>query len=83
MKPKQYLDELDELVFNSCSTNKEYYLGMKAGAQRMWELMRAKQIQYRDEHRDEIRAYNTQYQRERRARIKAMKEDIDKISTMN
>lgn len=83
MKPKEYLKELDELVLGSCSTNKEYYLGMKTGAQRMWELMRAKQNKYRDEHRDEIRAYNTQYQRKRRARLKAMKEDIDKISTMN
>lgn len=83
MKPKKYLEELDKLVLDSCSTNKEYRLGMKAGAQHMWELMRAKQKQYRDEHRDELREYNTKYQRERRARLKAMEEDIDKISKMD
>lgn len=83
MKPREYLKELDELALNSCSTNKEYYLGMRAGAQRMYDLIRGAQHRYLDANREKIRAYNTQYQRERRARIKGMKEDIDKISMMN
>lgn len=83
MKPKECLKELDELVLNSCSTNKEYHLGMKIGAQRMYNLIRGAQHRYLDANREKIRAYNTQYQRERRARLKAMKNDIDKISMMD
>ena len=83
MKPREYLKELDELALKSCSTNKEYYLGMKAGAQRMYDLIRGAQHRYLDANREKIRAYNTQYQRARRAKIKGMKEDIDKISMMN
>lgn len=82
MKPKEYLKELDKLVLNSSSTNKEYYLGMKVGAQRMYEMLRGAQYRYIDANRDKVRAYNTQYQRERRAKIKAMKEDVDKIANM-
>ena len=82
MKPKEYLKELDKLVLNSCSTNKEYYLGMKVGAQRMYEILRGAQYRYIDANREKVRAYNTQYQRERRAKIKAMKEDVDKIANM-
>lgn len=82
MKPKEYLKELDKLVLNSCSTDKEYYLGMKVGAQRMYEMLRGAQYRYIDANRDKVRAYNTQYQRERRAKIKAMKEDVDKIANM-
>lgn len=83
MKPREYLKELDELALKSCSTNKEYYLGMKAGAQQMYDLIRGAQHRYLDANREKIRAYNTQYQRARRAKIKEMKEDIDKISMMN
>lgn len=82
MKPKEYLKELDKLVLNSSSTNKEYYLGMKVGAQRMYEMLRGAQYRYIDANRDKVRAYNTQYQRERRAKLKAMKEDVDKIANM-
>lgn len=82
MKPKEYLKYLDELVLNSYSTNKEYYLGMKAGAQQMYDLIRGAQYRYIDANREKVRAYNTQYQRERRAKIKAMKEDVDKIANM-
>lgn len=83
MKPKEYLKEIDELVLDSCSTNREYYLGMKAGAQKMYNLIRGAQYRYIDANRDKIRAYNTQYQRERRAKLKTMKEDIDKIVMMD
>lgn len=82
MKPKEYLKELDKLVLNSCSTDKEYYLGMKVGAQRMYEMLRGAQYRYIDANREKVRAYNTQYQRERRAKIKAMREDVDKIANM-
>lgn len=84
MKPKEYLEQLENDKPRAIDNlDFAYKQGLYDGAQRMWELMRAKQKKYRNEHRDEIRAYNTQYQRERRARLKAMKEDIDKISTMN
>lgn len=82
MKPKEYLKELDKLVLNSSSTNKEYYLGMRVGAQRMYEMLRGAQYRYIDANREKVRAYNTQYQRERRAKIKAMREDIDKIANI-
>ena len=83
MKPKEYLRYLDELVLTSCSTNVEYYVGMRVGAQHMYDLIRGAQHRYLDANREKIRAYNTQYQRERRAKLKAMKEDIDKISMMD
>lgn len=84
MKPKEYLKELDELALKSCSiTNKEYYLGMKIGAQHMWELMRAKDNEWRDRNRGKLREYNRKYARARRAKQKEMKEDIDKISMMD
>ena len=82
MKPKEYLKELDELVLNSCSTNKDYYLGMKVGAQHMYDLIRGAQHRYLDANREKIRAYNTQYQRQRRAKLKEMEADIDKIANM-
>lgn len=82
MKPKEYLKELDKLALNSCSTNQDYFLGMKVGAQRMYEMLRGAQYRYIDANRDKVRAYNTQYQRERRAKIKAMREDIDKIANI-
>lgn len=82
MKPKEYLKELDKLVLNSSSTNQDYFLGMKVGAQRMYEMLRGAQYRYIDANREKVRAYNTQYQRERRAKLKAMKEDVDKIANM-
>lgn len=83
MTPKKYLKELDRLVLNSNSINKDYFIGMKVGAQEMYNMIRGSQHRYVEANREKVRAYNTQYQRERRARLKAMKEDIDKISTMD
>lgn len=82
MKPTEYLKELDELALNSCDTNKEYYLGMKIGAQRMWELMNEKERAWRDRNREKLRQYNREYARARRAKKKIMEEDIDKIADM-
>lgn len=82
MKPTEYLKELDELALNSCGTNKEYRLGMKVGAQRMWELMNEKERAWRDRNREKLRQYNRAYARARRAKEKIMKEDIDKIADM-
>lgn len=82
MKPTEYLKELDELALNSCDTNKEYHLGMKVGAQRMWELMNGKERAWRDRNREKLRQYNREYARARRAKKKIMKEDIDKIANM-
>lgn len=83
MKPKEYLDKLEEEMLKAPADTKDIHAAVYAGAKRMWELMRAKQNQYRNDHRDELREYNTKYQRERRARLKAMKEDIDKVSKMD
>ncbi len=84
MKPKEYLEQLekdkpraiDDLDF-------AYRQGLYDGAQQMYKLIRSAQYRYLDANRDRVRAYNTQYQRKRRARLKAMKEDIDKISMMD
>lgn len=84
MRPREYLKQLENDVPRAIDDlDFAYKQGLCDGAKKMWELMRAKQKQYRDEHRDELREYNTKYQRERRARLKAMKEDIDKVSKMN
>lgn len=84
MKPKEYLEQLEKEVSRAIDDNDfAYKQGLRDGAKEMWQLCRKKQNEYRNGHRAEIRAYNTKYQRERRARLKAMKEDIDKISTMN
>lgn len=84
MKPKEYLEQLEKDVSRAIDDNDfAYKQGLRDGAKKMWELMRAKQKKYRDEHRDELREYNTKYQRERRAKLKAMEEDIDKISKMD
>jgi len=84
MKPKEYLEQLEKDVPRAIDDNDfAYRQGLRDGAKEMWRLCRKKQNEYRNGHRAEIRAYNTKYQRERRARIKAMKEDIDKISAMN
>ena len=84
MKPKEYLAQLEKDVPRAVDDlDFAYRQGLRDGAKEMWERLRAKQNKYRNEHRDELREYNTKYQRERRARLKAMKEDIDKISTMN
>lgn len=82
MKPTEYLKELDELALNSCDANKGYHLGMKVGAQRMWELMNGKERAWRDRNREKLRQYNREYARARRAKEKMMKEDIDKIANM-
>lgn len=82
MKPTEYLKELDELALNSCDANKEYHLGMKVGAQRMWELMNGKERAWRARNREKLRQYNREYARARRAKEKMMKEDIDKIANM-
>lgn len=84
MKPKEYLEQLekdkpraiDDLDF-------AYRQGLYDGAQQMYKMIRGAQYRYLDANRDKVRAYNTQYQRKRRARLKAMKEDIDKISMMD
>ena len=83
MKPKEYLEHLEKDVPRAIDDNDFAYKQGRDGAKKMWELMRAKQKKYRDEHRDELREYNTKYQRERRAKLKAMEEDIDKISKMD
>lgn len=84
MKPKEYLDELKKRVIATSGSDEwERAQAEWEGANKMWHLFRDKDNAWRNANREKVRAYNTQYQRERRARLKAMKEDIDKISTMN
>lgn len=84
MTPKKYLGKLERDIPRAIDDlDFAYRQGLHDGAQEMYDLIRSAQYRYTDANRDKIRAYNTQYQRERRAKIKAMKEDIDKISTMN
>lgn len=84
MKPKEYLKELEKDVPRAIDDlDFAYRQGLCEGAKQMHKLIRGAQHRYIDANREKIRAYNTQYQRERRAKLKAMKEDIDKISMMN
>ena len=82
MKPKEYLNKLEEEMLKAPASTKEMHTAVYAGAKEMWRLCRKRQNEYRNEHRKEIREYNTQYQRARRAKIKAMREDIDKIANI-
>lgn len=82
MKPKEFLDKLEEEMLKASADTKDIHTAAYAGAKEMWRLCRKKQNEYRKEHRAEIRAYNTQYQRERRAKAKERKEDIDRIADM-
>lgn len=84
MKPKEYLEWLNAEISNATDDyDFAYKQGLYKGAEMMWHLFRDKSNAWHDANREKIRAYNTQYQRERRARLKAMKEDIDKISMMS
>lgn len=83
MKPKEYLNKLEEEMLKAPASTKEIHAAVYAGAKEMWRLCRKRQNEYRNEHRKEIREYNTQYQRVRRAKAKERKEDIDKISQMS
>lgn len=82
MKPKEFLAQLREFAEQSSGNMKDFFEAKLDGAQEMYDLIRSAQHRYTDANRDKIRAYNTQYQRERRAKIKAMREDIDKIASM-
>lgn len=83
MKPKEFLAQLREYAEQSSGDMKGFFEAKLDGAQEMYDLIRGAQHRYLDANREKIRAYNTQYQRERRARLKAMKNDIDKISMMD
>lgn len=84
MRPKEYLEQLEKDVPRAIDDlDFAYRQGVRDGAQQMYKMIRSAQYRYVDVNRDKVRAYNTQYQRERRAKLKAMKEDIDKISMMD
>lgn len=82
MKPKEFLAQLREYAEQSSGDMRGFFEAKLDGAQEMYDLIRGAQYRYIDANRDKVRAYNTQYQRERRAKIKAMREDIDKIASM-
>lgn len=82
MKPKEFLAQLREYAEQSSGEMKGFFEAKLDGAQEMYDLIRGAQYRYIDANRDKVRAYNTQYQRERRAKIKAMREDVDKIANI-
>lgn len=82
MKPKEFLAQLREYAEQSSGNMKDFFEAKLDGAQEMYDLIRGAQYRYLDANREKIRAYNTQYQRKRRAKMKEMEADIDKIANM-
>lgn len=82
MKPKEFLAQLREYAEQSSGNMKGFFEAKLDGAQEMYDLIRGAQYRYLDANREKIRAYNTQYQRRRRAKMKGMEADIDKIANM-
>lgn len=82
MKPKEFLAQLRECAEQSSGNMKGFFEAKLDGAQEMYDLIRGAQYRYLDANREKIRAYNTQYQRKRRAKMKEMEADIDKIASM-
>ena len=82
MKPKEFLAQLRECAEHSSGNMKDFFEAKLDGAQEMYDLIRGAQYRYLDANREKIRAYNTQYQRKRRAKMKEMEADIDKIANM-
>lgn len=82
MRPKEFLKKLEEEMLKAPASTKDIHTAIYTGAKEMWILCRKKQVEYREKHREELRAYNTEYQRVRRAKAKERMEDIDKIAEM-
>lgn len=80
--PKQFYNQLEKMVEKKDGMKKIYYTGALWGAWHIMQIYNQKAKKYRDEHREELRAYNTAYVRARRAKAKETKEDIDKIAGM-
>lgn len=75
MKPKQLLKQLERYANDPESTPemREFFRAKLDGAQEMYGLMVRKYTTYIERNREKIRKYNTEYQRERRRRLKEEK----------
>lgn len=80
--PKQFYKQLEAMVEKKDGTEKAYYTGALWGAAEVMRIYGQKAKEYRDKHREELRAYNTAYMRARRAKAKERKEDIDKLKPL-
>lgn len=84
MKPKEYLEQVEKDVLRATDDlDFAYRQGLRDGAEKMWHLFRDKDSAWRDANREAVRKYNREYARTRRAKLKEMEEDIDKISKMD
>ena len=80
--PRRFYEQLEAMVEKSNGNKKIYYTGALWGAWEIMQIYNRNAREYREKHREELRAYNTAYVRARRAKAKEMKEDIDKIAGM-
>ena len=80
--PRKFYLQLEAMVEKKEGMSKVYYTGALWGAWQIMQIYNQKSKEYREKHREELRAYNTAYVRARRAKRKEMKEDIDKIAEM-
>ena len=80
--PRKFYLQLEAMVDKSDGNKKIYYTGALWGAWQIMQIYNQKAKEYREKHREELRAYNTAYVRARRAKAKEMKEGIDKIAEM-
>lgn len=74
MKPRDYLKHL-LIKFGEAESRaeKEQLEYMLKGATEMWELCNRSDRAYREAHREELRTYNREYMRKRRAEKKLTK----------
>lgn len=78
--PRKFYLQLEAMVEKSNGNKKIYYTGAVWGAWQIMQIYNQKSKEYREKHREELRAYNTAYVRARREKAKMEKEDIDKIA---
>lgn len=82
MTPKKFYKQLEEMAEKKQGDKKIYYTGALWGAWQVMQIYNQKSKEYREKHREELRAYNTAYVRARREKAKMGKEDVDKIAEM-
>lgn len=74
MKPRDYLTHLQDRIEEvKTREEKEQLEYMLKGATMMWELCNRSDRAYREAHREELRTYNREYMRKRRAEKKLTK----------
>lgn len=98
MTVKEYIDELKRQIANNGGEWKAAYEYRLEGAKKVIEIQREeakkrtaeyrrahpeKQSQWREQNREAYNEYHRDYYRRKKEQAKAIKEDVDKISTMN